>query len=257
MTSQSDRCAIVTGAAQGLGRATLERLLRDGMKVVGADKQGVKLAAVQAEIGAGARFAAVEADAATAVGAQRIVDTALTAHGRVDVLVNVAGGSGAVAAHDIEEIADDVWTNVLAANIGSTFLCTRAAVPHMRRRGYGRIVNFSSGLARGAPGKLRTVGCRLAYCAAKGAIESFTRQLAKDLDDTGITVNALVPGFVLTESGATVRERFERLSEAERRLVTGGRGVDQLARPVDIANAVAFLVSEAAGHISGVALDVG
>jgi len=257
MTMQPRRCATVTGAAQGLGRAIALHLLSSGMNVVGADLLGAKLSALKTEVGKSERFHTVEADVSTEAGAKSAIDTALRSFGRIDVLVNVAGGSGSIPAHDIDEITTEVWNRVLAANIGSTFLCTRAAVPHMRKAGYGRIINFSSGLARGVSGKLRTVGCRLAYCSAKGSIEAFTRQLAKDLAGTGITVNAVVPGFILTEPGASVHDRFQRLSDSEKTFVLGGRKLDELARPADIADAVAFLASEAAGHVSGTSLDVG
>jgi 3-oxoacyl-[acyl-carrier protein] reductase len=252
------RCAIVTGAAQGLGRAIAQRLLDDGAAVVGVDLQGEKLASISDALGErSAHFRAVVAELATPDGAESAVETALSQFGRVDMLVNAAGGSGHHAVREIDDLAEALWLKVIAANLHATYLCCRAAVPHMRGAGYGRIVNFSSTLVAGSTAWPTTVGARLAYCAAKGGIEAFSRQLALDLAPAGITVNVIVPGFILTEVGARVHDRFAMLSEADRARLIGGRATEALPTPADIAEATAFLLSERAGHVNGAFLHVG
>ncbi len=251
-------CAIVTGAAQGLGRAVAERLLKSGATVIGADVLGEKLASTAGALGAGGdRFVPVAGDLRRPETATRIVDAALTAAGRIDILVNCAGGSGHVGAREIEEHTDELWGAVIDSNLTATFLCCRAALPHMKRAGRGRVVNFSSTLTRGMPGALGTVGARLAYCAAKGAIEAFSRQLALDVAAAGITVNVIVPGFILTEPGARVHERFQMLPAEEREKLLGGRAAGTLATPDAIADAVEFLVSDRAAHVNGLMMPVG
>ena len=250
--------AIVTGAAQGLGLAVARRLASEGAGLVLGDLQAEKLASAAAGLRAGgAAAAAVPGDLRAADAAEALVQAAVERFGALDILVNCAGGSGDVAVADIEELTEEAWDRVVDSNLKATFLCARAAVGPMRARGGGRIVNFSTALTAGVAGPLGTVGARLAYCAAKSGIEGFTRQLAKDLAGSGITVNAVVPGFVLTEPGARVRERFEALTEAERDAMLAGFAVDGMATPEDVAHVVAFLAAPGAAHITGAMLGVG
>lgn len=258
MSDLNGRCAIVTGAAQGLGKAIASRLLADGATLIGIDIQAEKLAHAAEEFAShGWRLETVAGNAGRAESASAAVARALEVAGRVDILVNCAGGSGMTAIKEIEDLDEDLWDAVLDSNLKASFLFCRAAAPAMRRLGRGRIVNFSSSLTRGVSGPLGTVGARLAYCAAKGGIEAFTKQLARDLGPAGITVNAVVPGFILTEPGARVRHKFDELDENAKSLLIRTTSTGTPGRPEDIAAAVAFLVSDAAAQVNGVLLTVG
>lgn len=258
MDNLTGKIAIVTGAAQGLGLAVARRLAAEGAALVLGDLQAEKLASAVACLeSGGAAVAAVAGDLREAVAGGALVQTALDRFGAVDILVNCAGGSGDVAIADIEDLPEESWDRVVDSNLKATYLCAKAAVGSMKAQGGGRIVNFSTALTVGVAGPLGTVGARLAYCAAKAGIEGLTRQLAKDLAGFGITVNAVVPGFVLTERGARVRERFEALTEAERDAMLATFGADGLATPEDVAHAVSFLAAPGAAHITGAMLKIG
>jgi len=203
-----ERVALVTGAAQGIGLATAQRFAAEGAKLVLADLNGAKVRAAAGTLNA----VAVEADLGTAAGAQAAVAKAIEIHGALDILVNNAGGSGRVTATEIDAVTDEIWDQVVALNLKSAFLCCRAAIPHMKKRGYGRIVNVSSGIARGAGRPTGTAGAVLPYAAAKAGVLGLTFTLAKMVAASNITVNAVVPGFVLTEPGARVRDWFEGLA---------------------------------------------
>ncbi len=259
MEDLSGRTAIVTGAAQGLGRAIAERLLNLGASVVGGDRLKEKLenGAATLNITDRAKYHPVAGDLRSAMMPTMLVDRAISETGRLDILVNCAGGSGDVGVQHIDELTDELWDQVIESNLSATFQCCRAAVPHMRAAGWGRIVNFSSSLARGMRGPVGTVGARLAYCAAKGGIEALSRQLAFDVAADGITVNVIEPGFVLTEPGARVRERFEALSADEKQAILAGREPGDLPQPSDVARVAAFLVSDEAAHLNGLLVPVG
>lgn len=126
----------------------------------------------------------------------------MAAFGRIDALVNIAGGAGPVRAYQVDEFSEPVWQHVMDLNVTSTFLCCRAVVPVMRRQRYGRIVVLSSIIAHGEKGPPTTVAARLPYATAKAALLGFTSQLAKDVGADGITVNALVPGLIIGEPGS-------------------------------------------------------
>jgi 3-oxoacyl-[acyl-carrier protein] reductase len=168
---------------------------------------------------------------------------------RLDFLINAAGLSGSRFVLSIEDIDDSTWNSIVDSHVRGAFLCAREAIPLLRQTGDGRILNFSSGAVRGIPFK-NTIGVPLAYSAAKAALHGFTNQLALDLGPQGISVNLLQPGFVLTESGASVRGHFENLSTTERaalldKLPTAPR------QPTEIGWAVAFLMSPAARGMTG------
>jgi NAD(P)-dependent dehydrogenase (short-subunit alcohol dehydrogenase family) len=252
------RYAIVTGAAQGLGRAVALRLLADGAVVVGVDIQDEKLAGLRSSIRDGAdRFLVSSGDLSKSETAEAAVAKAIAVSGILDIVVNCAGGSGSRGVADIEDLDEHLWDAVIGANLRATYLQCRAAVPHLRRSCNGRIVNFSSGVTRGVSGPLGTVGARLAYSAAKGGIESFSRQLARDLAPDRITVNTIVPGLILTEPGARVRERYDQLDEATRIRMLGGRRREDMATPADVADAVRYLVSDEASQVTGTLVSVG
>lgn len=220
--------AVVTGAGQGLGRAIAERLARDGLQVVAVDIDGDAAAATAAAVGGrGHRCDVSDRDAVRALAAEV---------GTADVLVNNAGiwtYGGLVGAADADV------DRVLAVNLGGTLNCCRAFAPAMAAAGRGAIVNLSSlAAAMAAPGVE-------VYPVSKGAVETLTRQLALELGPSGVRVNAIGPGSMLTEGTAPSYEG-ERM--AQRAALVPLR---RIGTPADVANAVAFLVSEEASYISG------
>jgi 3-oxoacyl-[acyl-carrier protein] reductase len=185
-----------------------------------------------------------------------MIEAALGAYGAIDILVNNAGGSGRTNASEIEAVTDEIWDDVIALNLRSTFLCCRAAVPHMKQRGYGRIVNLSSGIARGTGRVAGTAGAVLPYASAKAGILGLTFTLAKMVAQSGITVNAVVPGFVLTEPGARVRNWFDGLPAEAQKALVGRTSMGRAGEPAEVANAIVFLASAEASFVSGTAFEV-
>jgi 3-oxoacyl-[acyl-carrier protein] reductase len=217
--------AVVTGTAQGIGRAIAERLRAAGATVHGVDKDSVDLS--------------VAAD----------VEAFFTATGDVDVLVNVAGGVVGQTAVPIDELTDEAWDAVVDANLRTTLNCTRAAARSMKRRGYGRVVTISSGAGR----SVSLTGIQ-AYASAKAAQIGFTRQLAHELGPHGITVNCIAPGFVL--SNPTTRAQWESYGEDGQRALLERIPVRRLGTAEDIARGVSFFVSPDAGWVSGQTLSI-
>lgn len=255
------RMAIVTGAAQGLGFGIAQRFLAEGASVVMADIQEEKVkaqslvACQQAGLGPD-KVLAVGLDVGKSAAVDAMVTQCVQRFGRVDILVNDAGGSGTRSVIDIEQIDDDLWDAVIGSNLKGTFLCCRAVMPHMRKQGYGRIINFSSTLARGMFGGTGTVGARLPYAASKAAILGFTAQLAKDVGTSGVTVNAIVPGLILGEPGSRVRDRFEALDDAGKAHLTKTLPLGRTGEASEIAAAALFLATEEASYVSGTSLTV-
>ena len=247
-----DRVALVTGAAQGIGLATAERFAAEGAKLVLADLNAAKLHAAAQKL----RAAELEADVGSAAGAAAAVAKAIESYGALDILVNNAGGSGRTTATEIETVSEETWDQVVALNLKSAFLCCRAAIPHMKSRGYGRIVNVSSGIARGVGRVAGTAGAVLPYAAAKAGVLGLTATLAKLVAASNITVNAVVPGFVLTEPGARVRDWFDGLGADARAALVARTSMGRAGQAVEVAAAILFLASEEASFVSGAAIDV-
>ncbi|MCW5750025.1 MAG: SDR family oxidoreductase [Alphaproteobacteria bacterium] len=239
------RVAVVTGAAQGIGRAIARTLGEAGANVhlVDLDRDGLEASA--SELGQTAHVADLS-DRATA---RRVIEEVAGARGRLDILVNAAGGVRGQIGRPIEEISEADWRALFAANVDGAFFLSQAAAPHMKRLAHGRIVNISSGA-----GLRPSLTGIQAYAAAKHALVGLTRQLSWELAPYGITVNSVAPGFVLSNP-ATVRQWESYGVDGQRRLVEGIH-CKRLGSPEDIANATIFFASDQAGWISGQVLSV-
>lgn len=244
--SIEQRVALVTGAVGGLGHAIAERLAKDGCHVVVADIQYDAVRAVADEIVAAGLSATplaldVADEASVANGFAEIAQR----FGKLDILVNNAGIGG--PRKSVEAMPFAAWEQVIGVNLTGIFLMCRAAIPLMRGRGWGRMVNMASLVARGQPGLNRSH-----YTASKMGIIALSRTLADQLGPEGITVNCVAPSRILTPltiaAGANDPQYFER--------ATALTPLGRLGLPVDIANAVAWLCSDKAAAITGDVIDV-
>jgi NAD(P)-dependent dehydrogenase (short-subunit alcohol dehydrogenase family) len=252
-----DRVANITGAAQGIGWASAQRFAAEGARLVLVDNNADKLrTGAQKLSDQGAVVTSAVADVRSSAEVSALVADAVATHGAIDIVVNNAGGSGSINAFEIETITDEAWALSLALNLTSTFLFCRAVIPHMRERRYGRIVNVSSGLARGHGRPMPTAGAVLPYATAKAGVLGLTTNLAKMVAASGITVNAVVPGFVLTEPGARVRDWFDQLPKEGQAAMLARTSMGRAGEAGEIASAILFLASEEAGFVSGTTVDV-
>ncbi len=222
------RAAVITGTAHGIGAGIAAALADNGAAVHGVDKDTVDLTSVTA------------------------VREFFAALGGIDILVNNAGGVCGQVGRPLEDVSDEDWREVLDANLTTAFLCTRAVVPGMKERRWGRIITISS--AAGL--SVSKTGIQ-AYASAKAAQIGFTRQLAHELGPFGITVNCIAPGFVLSNP-TSIRQWDSYGSDGQRALVNG-IATRRLGTPADIANGVLFFAAEESSWVTGqtVAIDGG
>jgi 3-oxoacyl-[acyl-carrier protein] reductase len=239
--SSRQRVALVTGAVGGLGRAIGERLVADGHLVLVADIQSEAIHAVAEEISA----TPLVLDVSDEASVERVFADIESRFGTLDILVNNAGIGGARA--PVAEMELPVWEKVIDVNLTGIFLMCKAAIPLMRGKGWGRIVNMSSLTARGQPGVNR---CH--YTASKAGIVGLSRMLADELGPEGITVNCVAPSRILTPltlaAGANDPGYFDR--------GIAMTAIGRLGLPEDIANAVSWLCSDRAAAITGDTIDV-
>ena len=225
--SLDGKVALVTGGAQGIGRAIADGLTAEGADVMVADLNA-------SENG-------IRADVSNQRDVERMVEETLARHGRIDVLVNNAGLYASLAMRPFEEIPLEEWRQVMDVNVASMFLTCRAVVPVMREHGGGRIVNISSGTPfRGVPFLLH-------YVTSKGAIVALTRALAKELGKDSIHVNCVAPGFTMSEGVKAHPEVIEKLRDVS----VAARTIQRDQVPEDVVGAVVFLCTPGADFITG------
>ena len=227
MTQLDGKVAVVTGGAQGIGRAIADGLEREGATVVIADLDPPE--------------GGIRADVSSESDVEAMVRETVSRHGGLDILVNNAGLYASLAMRPFDQIPLEEWRQVMDVNVASMFLTCRAVVPVMRDRGGGKIVNISSGTPfRGVPFLLH-------YVTSKGAIVAFTRALAKELGKDSIHVNCVAPGFTMTDGVMANPEVVEKLRDVS----VAARTIQRDQVPEDVVGAVVFFCSPGADFVTG------
>jgi 3-oxoacyl-[acyl-carrier protein] reductase len=238
----TDRVAIVTGSARGIGAATARRLAADGMAVAVLDLDEAACAGTVKEIAdAGGRALAVGTDVSKTDQVTAAVERVAAELGGPTVLVNNAG---VIRDNLLFKMTDDDWDTVLGVHLRGAFLMSRAVQKYMVEQRYGRIVNLSSSSALGNRGQVN-------YSAAKAGLQGFTKTLAIELGPFGVTANAVAPGFIVTEMTASTAARVGVPFEDFQKLAADRIAVRRVGQPEDVANVISFLVSDGAGFVSG------
>jgi 3-oxoacyl-[acyl-carrier protein] reductase len=238
----SERVAVVTGAARGIGAGVSVKLAADGFAVAVLDlEESAGKDTVERITAAGGRAIAIGADVSSSEAVTGAVERIASELGPPVVLVNNAG---VIRDNLLFKMTDDDWETVMAVHLRGAFLMTRACQKYMTEAKWGRVINLSSTSALGNRGQVN-------YSAAKAGLQGFTKTLAIELGPFGVTANAIAPGFIATEMTAATAARmgidFETFKEGAAQQIP----VRRVGYPEDIANTVSFLVSEGAGFVSG------
>ena len=241
----SGRTVIVTGGGKGIGKVYAQEFAKAGAKVVAADIDDAAAEAVAAEIvRAGGEAIGIRTDVSDEASTQAMAKAALDRFGTIDVLINNASMMSVLPRRSWMEIPVAEWDAVMGVNLRGLFLCSRAVVPTMRERGRGKIVNISSSRVwDGTPNRLH-------YTTSKAGVIGFTRALARELGEFGITVNAVTPGLTLSETQVA--------STSNNYAATGttGRAINRDQFPEDLVGTVMFLSSAASDFITGQTINV-
>lgn len=240
MNRMKDKVVIITGAAQGIGATYARALAAEGARIVIADVlDGSSLVAELESMGAEA--IALTTDVTDEASAATMATAAMERFGQIDVLVNNAAIYASLKMKGFEDIDLAEWDKVMAVNVRGPFICARAVAPYMKQRGYGRIINISSGTPfKGTPGLLH-------YVTSKGAILALTRALARELGDYDISVNTLAPGLVLSEGVVANAEMRERLTAP----VIASRAIKRDQLPGDLIGPLLFLACDDSAFMTG------
>jgi NAD(P)-dependent dehydrogenase (short-subunit alcohol dehydrogenase family) len=241
----ADRVAIVTGGGSSIGLAVARRLASEGASIVIADIVQAESAAEEL-LKTGHQAIGIKADVSSEEDVSRMMAKTIERFGKVDILINNAAISKHLSMTPFEMLTVADWKQVLEVNTIGTFICCRAAAPHMRARKYGRIVNFSSGTAfKGTPFMLH-------YVASKGAIISMTRSLARELGPDNITINAISPGYILS-AGSRENPGF---MEKVRPVAIATRSLPRDGFEEDLLGSISFLASDESAFVTGQVLAV-
>jgi NAD(P)-dependent dehydrogenase (short-subunit alcohol dehydrogenase family) len=247
----TDKVAVITAVANGIGRATAEIMAREGALVVGVDnRQGPLDEAMAALRAAGGRAHGRLCDALDPAQVAATVAGIDQEFGGIDILVNAVGGSTVIArpGATVDELPFADWQKLIAFNLEGTFLFTHHVVPVMKRRRAGKIVNLASIAGRG-----RSETSSSAYAAAKGGIIAFTKKLCYELGPWGITINAIAPSLTLTER---IRPHWARRSQEDQAREIDRTPLRRVAEAADQAKVICFLASSDADFVTGVTIDV-
>ncbi len=239
----SGKTALITGGSKGLGKAMARGLAEAGADIVISSRHENELRSALAEIlaGTGRRGKYFVADMSQRDQVRQLARSALEAMGRVDILINNAGTNKPEA---IDAISDEVWDDVLEINLSSIMVLTRALVPQMKERRWGRIIHISSVMAFLSKEK------RNIYSATKSALLGFARATALDLGEFGITVNCIAPGPFLTDLPMSV------LSDAEMKTFAGHTALGRWGKPEELVGPALLMASDAGSYITGTTLVV-
>jgi NAD(P)-dependent dehydrogenase (short-subunit alcohol dehydrogenase family) len=242
MGQLDNKIAIVTGAGGGIGGAIAVRFAREGAKIAVADIDGETSKSRAAEITQeGRQSFSIVADVTRKTSVEQMVQAALSHWGRIDILVNVAGGA---QVKPVVEVSETEWDHILNMNLKSVFLCSQAVLPTMIQQHYGKIVSISS--IYGFTGN----ATRASYAAAKAGVAVFTKSLALEVVSQGINVNAIAPGRILTDR---VRGHYTDEEWAERVVQIP---MKRAGTPEEIASAALFLVVDENKYITGQTIHV-
>ncbi|HVB42548.1 MAG TPA: 3-oxoacyl-ACP reductase FabG [Streptosporangiaceae bacterium] len=242
MSDQAQRVAIVTGGARGIGAAVARRLAADGMAVAVIDLKAADCGGtVEAIKSAGGQAIAAGADVSDSAQVAAAVDAIAAELGPPAVLVNNAG---VIRDNLLFKMTEDDWETVMGVHLRGAFLMSKACQKHMVDQRFGRIINLSSSSALGNRGQAN-------YSAAKAGLQGFTKTLAIELGQFGITANAIAPGFIATDMTAATAARVGISFEDFQKGAAAQIPVRRVGQPEDIAHTASFLASEGAGFVSG------
>ena len=247
----TDRIALITAAASGIGAATARIMAAEGAHVVAVDTNAERLQALVAALtDAGGTVRGMVADALDPAAVADVVAEVVADHGGIDILVNGVGGSTVIArpAATIDQLTAAEWQKLIDFNLNGTFHFCHEVVPMMKRARRGKIVNLASIAGRGL-----SASSSAAYAAAKGGIIALTKKLAIELGPYGITVNAIAPSLTLTER---IRPHWNQRAPEDRAAEIARTPLRRVAEAADQARVICFLASADADFVSGVTIDV-